>query len=73
MSASTTNVSNMGMLSFKEHGLLLCEIHVLRAMAKSVLPRAIMADFIEEMNDLGNIRNGVYAQTKVVERVRWYV
>jgi len=64
--------SNSGMLSFKDHGLLLCEIHVLWGMAQKVLPRAIMSDFVEEVHDLENIRNGVYAQMKVLERIRWY-
>lgn len=66
------NNSNPGVLSFKDHGLLLCEIHVLWGMAQKVLPRAIMSDFVEEVHDLEDIRKGVHAQIKVVERIRWY-
>ncbi|KAF3939751.1 hypothetical protein ABW19_dt0208961 [Dactylella cylindrospora] len=59
-------------LTFKEHGLLLCEIHVLRELAAYVLPRGvIMKEFLEDLEEMGNIRNGVRAQRGVVERVRW--
>ncbi|KAF3193544.1 Nuclear control of ATPase protein 2 [Orbilia oligospora] len=61
-------------LTFKEHGLLLCEIHVLRQLAGYVLPRGVvMKEFLEDLEEMGNIRNGVRAQRGVVERVRWYV
>ncbi|KAF3901904.1 hypothetical protein ABW21_db0204382 [Orbilia brochopaga] len=59
-------------LTFKEHGLLLCEIHVLRELAGYVIPRGVvMKDFLEDLEELGSIRNGVVAQRGVVERVRW--
>ncbi|KAF3927552.1 hypothetical protein AA313_de0204545 [Arthrobotrys entomopaga] len=59
-------------LTFKEHGLLLCEIHVLRELAGYVLPRGVvMKDFLEDLEEMGSIRNGVLAQRGVVERVRW--
>ncbi|KAK6341676.1 Nuclear control of ATPase protein 2 [Orbilia brochopaga] len=59
-------------LTFKEHGLLLCEIHVLRELAGYVLPRGVvMKEFLEDLEELGSIRNGVLAQRGVVERVRW--
>ncbi|KAK6543326.1 Nuclear control of ATPase protein 2 [Orbilia ellipsospora] len=59
-------------LTFKEHGLLLCEIHVLRELAGYVLPRGVvMKEFLEDLEEMGSIRNGVLAQRGVVERVRW--
>ncbi|KAJ6262867.1 hypothetical protein Dda_1424 [Drechslerella dactyloides] len=59
-------------LTFKEHGLLLCEIHVLRELAGYVLPRGVvMKEFLEDLEELGSIKNGVLAQRGVVERVRW--
>ncbi|KAK6532272.1 Nuclear control of ATPase protein 2 [Arthrobotrys megalospora] len=59
-------------LTFKEHGLLLCEIHVLRELAGYVLPRGVvMKEFLEDLEEMGSIRNGVRAQRGVVERVRW--
>ena len=59
------------MLSYKEHGLLLCEVHVLRQKAQEVLPREINAEFLEEMNDLVDLRTGVDRQVRVVNRIRW--
>ncbi|KAI9721025.1 MAG: hypothetical protein M1812_002504 [Candelaria pacifica] len=69
LSASTS--SNNGMLSYKEHGLLLCEIHVLRQNSQRVLPGDIHREFLEEVDDLVDIRTGVNRQLKVVERMRW--
>lgn len=60
-----------GMLSYKDHGLLLCEVHVLRERAAAVLPGNVHREFVEDVNDLIDIRNGVKKQTKVVERIQW--
>ena len=59
------------MLSYKEHGLLLCEVHVLRQRAVRALPGDIHRDFLEEIRDLVDIRTGVERQTRVVDRMRW--
>ena len=69
LTASTA--SKHGMLSYKEHGLLLCEVHVLRQNGQRVLPGEIGREFLEEINDLVDIRTGVERQLKVVERIRW--
>ncbi|EPS42774.1 hypothetical protein H072_3249 [Dactylellina haptotyla CBS 200.50] len=46
-------------LTFKEHGLLLCEVHVLRELAGYVLPRGVvMKEFLEDMEEMGSIKNG---------------
>jgi nuclear-control-of-ATPase protein 2 len=63
--------SSNGMLSYKEHGLLLCEVHVLRQNGQHVIPSEIYREFLEEINDLVDIRTGVDRQLKVVERIRW--
>lgn len=60
-----------GMLSYKDHGLLLCEVHVLRERAAAVLPGNVHREFIEDINDLIDIRNGIKRQSKVVERIQW--
>lgn len=59
------------MLSYKEHGLLLCEAHVLRQRAEQVLPGHINAEFLEELRDLMDLRTGVERQIRVVDRIRW--
>ena len=63
--------SENGMLSYKDHGLLLCEVHVLRQRAQPILPEALNNDFVEELNDLVDLRTGIDRQIKVVERIRW--
>ena len=60
-----------GMLSYKDHGLLLCEVHVLRQRAAAVLPGEIHQEFLEDVNDLLDIRYGVQRQIKVLERIQW--
>ena len=58
-------------MSYKDHGLLLCEVHLLRQTASGMLPKRIFHDFLEEIDDLVDIRAGLTRQLKVVERMRW--
>ena len=60
-----------GILPYKDHGLLLCEVHVLRQRAAAVLPGEIHREFLEDVNDLLDIRFGVQRQMKVLERLQW--
>ncbi|KAL9632632.1 MAG: hypothetical protein Q9164_005198 [Protoblastenia rupestris] len=68
---SAATPSNQGMLSYKEHGLLLCEVHVLRQRAQKVLPGELNNEFLEEISDLVDLRTGIERQIRVVERIRW--
>jgi nuclear-control-of-ATPase protein 2 len=68
---ATSIPSTTGMLNYKDHGLLLCEVHVLRQCAKTLFPGDIEREFLEDVNELGDIRSGVKRQLKVVERIRW--
>lgn len=63
--------TEFGEMSYKDHGLLLCEVHLLRQTASGMLPKRIFRDFLEEINDLVDIRAGLTRQLKVVERMRW--
>ncbi len=60
-----------GMLSYKDHGMLLCEVHILRQRARRTLPGEINNELLEELNDLIDLRTGVERQVRVVERIRW--
>ena len=51
--------------------MLLCEVHVLRQKAQHVLPGELYNDFLEEVNDLVDLRTGIARQTRVVGRIRW--
>ena len=59
------------MLSYKDHGMLLCEVHVLRQKAQRVLPGAMFHEFLEDLNDLVDLRTGIERQTRVVGRIQW--
>ena len=63
--------SGNGVLSYKDHGMLLCEVHVLRKKAKQILPGDIFNEFLEELHDLIDLRTGVDRQMHIVERIRW--
>ena len=60
-----------GILSYNDHGTLLCEVHVLRERARRILPGEIFNEFLEEVNDLVDLRTGVERQIRVAERIRW--
>ena len=68
---SAATPANNGMLSYKEHGLLLCEVHLLRQRAQSVFPSETNNEFVEELNELIDLRTGIDRQIRVVERIRW--
>ena len=68
---NTSTPTQSGILSYKDHGLLLCEIHVLRKRAALALPGNVQREFFEDINDLMEIRIGVERQIKVLERIRW--
>ncbi|KAL8932886.1 MAG: hypothetical protein Q9216_006629 [Gyalolechia sp. 2 TL-2023] len=63
--------SNNGMLSYKDHGMLLCEIHILRQSSHRVMPANVFAEFLEELNELTDLQTGVERQVRVVDRIRW--
>ena len=60
-----------GILPYKDHGLLLCEVHVLRERAKRLFSGEIEREFLEDVKDLCNINSGIQVQLKVLERIRW--
>jgi nuclear-control-of-ATPase protein 2 len=63
--------TDFGEISYKDHGLLLCEVHLLRQAASGILPRRIFHDFLVEVDELVDVRSGLERQQKVVERIRW--
>lgn len=66
-----TPSNNNGILSYKDHGLLVCEVHVLRKWAHRLFPGEIEREFLEDVADLVNINSGIAAQLMVLERIRW--
>jgi nuclear-control-of-ATPase protein 2 len=58
------------LLSYKDHGLLVCEVHVLRTMMHGLLPRNVEKEFLEDLNDLAGVKV-IQLQVKALERIRW--
>lgn len=63
--------TDFGELYYKDHGLLLCEVHVLRQAAHKAMPAEVYREFLEEIEELVDVRTGVKRQRKVVKRMRW--
>lgn len=57
-------------LQYKDHGLLICEVQVLRQLAHNLLPPDVEKDFLEDLSDLANLR-GVHYQQRALDRIRW--
>ncbi|KYK59473.1 ATP synthase regulation protein NCA2 [Drechmeria coniospora] len=57
-------------LPYKDHGLLLFEVHVLREVVGKLMPRDIRRDFLDDLDDLANMK-GILVQSKALERIRW--
>ena len=66
---SSTPGSN-GLLSYKEHGLLLCEVHVLRENGLRVFPSELHHDYLKHLDKLTDIKTGVEQQSKVASRIQ---
>ncbi|KAL8834035.1 MAG: hypothetical protein Q9170_003966, partial [Blastenia crenularia] len=62
--------STNGMLSYKDHGMLLCEIHILRQSAQRAMPGNVFAEFLEEINELTDLRTGIERQLRVADRIK---
>ncbi|EAQ88124.1 hypothetical protein CHGG_04743 [Chaetomium globosum CBS 148.51] len=68
LSEATTSQNNI--ISYRDHGLLVCEVHVLRGLAHDVLPGDVEKEFIEDLDELANLK-GIQVQMKALERIRW--
>lgn len=57
-------------LSYKDHGLLLCETHVLRSLMHQILPRDVEKEFLEDLDDLTKLK-GFETQRRALARIKW--
>ena len=67
---SEARPTETNLLSYKDHGLLLCEVHVLRDLVDKLMPRDIGKEFLEDLDDLSNMK-GIQVQARALERIRW--
>lgn len=68
LSEATPSQNNL--ISYKDHGLLVCEVHVLRRLAHGALPGDVEKEFIEDVDELANLR-GINIQLRALDRIRW--
>lgn len=68
LSEATPTQNNL--ISYKDHGLLVCEVHVLRRLAHGVLPGDVEKEFIEDLDELANLK-GIQVQMRALDRIRW--
>lgn len=67
---SEARPTESSVLSYKDHGLLLCEVHVLRDLAGRLMPQDTRKEFLEDLDDLANIK-GIRVQARALDRIRW--
>lgn len=69
---SEATPSQNNLLSYKDHGLLVTEVHILRNLVRNgkMMPREIEGEFLEDLDDLANVK-GIQIQVRALERIRW--
>lgn len=69
---SEATPSQNNLLSYKDHGLLVTEVHILRTLVRDgrLMPREIEGEFLEDLDDLANVK-GISIQVRALERIRW--
>jgi nuclear control of ATPase protein 2 len=60
-----------GRISFKDYGLVLCEVDTLRKLAHGLLPERVESDLTQDLLAFTD-RSGTYAyQVLALKRIRW--
>ncbi|KAL8371934.1 hypothetical protein RB595_001644 [Gaeumannomyces hyphopodioides] len=67
---AVANPSNDNLLSYKEYGLLVCEVHMLRKLVRGMMPADIEKEFLQDLDDVANVK-GITAQIRALDRIRW--
>ncbi|KAK3687648.1 ATP synthase regulation protein NCA2-domain-containing protein [Podospora appendiculata] len=68
LSEATPSQNNV--ISYKDHGMLVCEVHILRTLVKGVLPGEIEKEFVEDLDELATLQ-GIQVQMRALDRIRW--
>ncbi|KAI6861670.1 hypothetical protein KC318_g20597 [Hortaea werneckii] len=68
---TNSHPTEYGELFYKDQGLLLCEVHVLRQAAEKAMPSQIFKEFSEDAEDLCDVRIGAERQQQTAARIRW--
>ncbi|KAK4193860.1 ATP synthase regulation protein NCA2-domain-containing protein [Podospora australis] len=68
--SASSNPQSNNIISYRDHGLLVCEAHVLRKMAHGMLPGQIEKELIEDLDEFAKLRV-IPDLAKVLDRIRW--
>ena len=68
---SNCHPTEFGELFYKDQGLLLCEAHLMRQAAGTLMQARVFREFCEDLDEVCDVRSGVERQRRGVERVRW--
>lgn len=68
--SASSNPQSNNIISYRDHGLLVCEAHVLRKMVHGMLPGQIEKELIEDLDEFAKLRV-IPELAKVLERIRW--
>ncbi|KAK3323935.1 ATP synthase regulation protein NCA2-domain-containing protein [Cercophora scortea] len=68
LSEATPSQNNV--ISYKDHGMLVCEVHILRTLVRGVLPGEIEKEFVEDLDELATLQ-GIQVQMRALDRIRW--
>ena len=63
--------TEFGELYYKDQGLLLCEVHVLREAVEKAMPVQVFREFGEDVEELCDVRIGAVRQKQTADRIRW--
>lgn len=68
---TSSDLDEDGIISEENHGFLLCDAHLLRQRATQVLPRNVQREFLEDLDDLLDVKAGVGRQINALRRIEW--
>lgn len=60
-----------GLLSSRDHGLLICETQLMIEKAGSLLNGINFTDFKEDVAELLDVKRGIQNQSRVIQRIVW--
>jgi len=63
--------SNDKDMDYRDYGLLISEMHLLRQQGNKLMPSQVYREFVDDLNELIDVKSGYKRQKSVVKRIRW--
>ena len=68
---TNSELDSDSIISEENHGLLLCEVHLLRQRVTQILPKKVQREFLEDLDDLLDVKGAVTKQVSALRRIEW--